>query len=508
MGALEDNFGGKGSGQLIRSEDWNGLIAAIEQNLSELSDRVDTGLGQVNDQLGGLSNAVGELQDDLTGFRDSVEELTRSYYRLSLVATRQRFAIGELGEIVARVTGLRGEPLELSDAARRPWVDFVTAWGQLKPVRGFVSRGGAGDRAISVRVDAEGIARVQVRAEHADGMAEDVEEEMAESLKTRLVEEKSVARVMLEAATPMEASRSGVFEVIAREYDRPDVHHVRRYLDTYYLWRPPIFGDGFIQPPLHRWRDYRSTILAFVKNDADPTTADPSRGVSSIQITFRDWLGPFLALDYFEKLDDRVKITAELLGSGLVAVKDFDLALAGVKAHVDQTVAGQGLLARQREYRVLVKAIEQVQVAQPPGFLPVLREAVKDALILQQTLELSQLTTTGLEEQVAVDVFTNAALRADKDTAKIGGDVVHLGDRYAELQERLSVLDNTVRELGQRTQRVDEQAAQITARFTDVDGKVQPLTGLDAAEVNVGLERLQAVLTRVDDLEKEVFRPG
>ncbi|MCP4656405.1 MAG: hypothetical protein GY856_13410, partial [bacterium] len=118
MGALVDDFGGKGSGQLIRSDDWNGLIAGIEQNLSELSDRVDTGLEQVNDQLGGLSDAVEELQGDLTGFRDSIEELTRSYYRLSLVATRRRFAIGELGEIVAQVTGLRGEALELSDPAR------------------------------------------------------------------------------------------------------------------------------------------------------------------------------------------------------------------------------------------------------------------------------------------------------------------------------------------------------------------------------------------------------
>ena len=82
-------------------------------------------------------------------------------------------AIGELCELTAKVTDLRGNPL----SAPYPWVDFVAAWGRLRSKGGFVTRPGAGDNSLSVQVNAQGIAQVLLRAEHSEGFAEAEEEQ-------------------------------------------------------------------------------------------------------------------------------------------------------------------------------------------------------------------------------------------------------------------------------------------------------------------------------------------
>jgi uncharacterized protein YoxC len=580
MGNLTTEFGGKGEGQLIRSQDWNGLIEAIDTKLTTLDDKVQTGLADLSTRVDSLNETVSQLRQELTTFRNAVEPITRSYYRLTMKTTRHHYAIGEVGEIVARVSDLHGNPLDLADAASRPWVDFVAAWGQLKPVDGFPSLGGSGDRAISVQVNQQGEARVQVRAEHADGVPEEVEIGMVESLTTVSSGDKTIAEVILEANTPLEASNRGAFSLIAAEYDRIDVPHVRHYLDSYYLWQPPVIDNRWWPPRPQGWRDYRSTILAFVKNDADPSTADPSRGVSSIQVVFRDWLGPFISLEYFNNNDKLINLTADQLASGLLSVDDLNLALTSVSSIVAQSVAGKGLLARQRGFRVINAALDQLQLADPPGYLPILRETVKDAVAMQEAMELSQLTVTG-SDQVAVDVLTNTALRSGADVASLeqefselqegftgvseelqtvnqqvatfGSSLTEFSTRTGVLEGRITAingryeglsssydnlklrtdefagqvaeLDSTVgnlnlnaqsfvtrqdfdrhessiNQLTNLTNNFNAQANTIAAQFSDVDSKVQLLTGLDATKVNAELQRINDVVFRVETLER------
>src|SRR5829696_6675196 len=183
MGELVDRLGNKAAGQLIKSEGWNALVAAVE----DLSTTVNDRFAAMDADLQGLRTRFEALAEEFIDFRGVVEPLLGEYYRLTMETTRTNYAIGELAEITARVTDLRGNPLDLSNEANRPWIDFVVAsWGQLKPVAGFESLGGAGDRTISVRTDTQGVARVHLRSDHAEGFTDEDEAEVAVSLQTRL----------------------------------------------------------------------------------------------------------------------------------------------------------------------------------------------------------------------------------------------------------------------------------------------------------------------------------
>jgi len=434
MGELVDRLGNKAAGQLIKSEDWNELVtavedlsvtvnqrfAAVDEQLQELSDRVDGRLQE-------LDNRVDALAEDFGNFRGTVEPLLGEYYRLTMETTRSSYAIGELAEITARVTDLRGNPLDLSDQAKRPWIDFVVAsWGQLKPVAGFESLGGAGDRTISVRTDAQGVARVYLRSDHAEGFTDEDEVEVAVSLETTLpTTNKSIAETILSAATPMEAKERGAFRVLTAEYDRTDAPRVSKYADAYFSKNVPLIVGRF-PPPIftHRWRDYRSTVMAFARRDSDPVTPDQSRGVSSIQVTFRDWIGPWIITDYFvetaplvERFHDRLipKITDNYNQS----VEDF-------KAEVNEFVLDKGLIGRQRNYRVMQEALDTLDPTQRPAYgLKKLTEPMQDAIGVQQTLESAQgAGPTG--QGVAFGAFTGAAVRAEDAVVRVDAQVAQI----------------------------------------------------------------------------------
>ena len=86
MTTFLDRFGGKDSGHLIKADDWNGLLEAIDGLESDIGDRFDQlevkigdRLGQMSDRLGvvdgrvdELGLAVGKLRDGLSKLEESV----------------------------------------------------------------------------------------------------------------------------------------------------------------------------------------------------------------------------------------------------------------------------------------------------------------------------------------------------------------------------------------------------------------------------------------------------
>jgi len=430
---------------------------------------------------------VAAIRTDLDGLRAEVEPLLRDTWRLTLQTTQVRYALGDLAEVEAHVTDLAGQPLRPADGGELPWIDFVVAWGQLKPVPGFTSLGNSGDRALSVQVNAAGVARVRVRAEHADGLPDDVDDEVASSLTTRLpATSRSVSRHILDAATPMEASRAGAFQVLSAEYDRTDSSSVRHFVDAYYLHYTPKVAS-ILPRPVHAWTDYRSTVLAFVRKDSDPLTPDQSRGASSIQITFRDWVGPFIHLDYLPQAALQARDLVGPLSAGVVA--DLGKSIGNLRERVGGVTRGLGVLGRQKGYMAVRQALEDIPDALGPAFVPDLKRAMADAVSLQQTLDRSQLSTPGAREDVAVEVFTNAALRADVGSAHVVGQVSTLVQRVEQVDRK-----------------VDTQQATLTAGLGTVQRQVAQFTVIDPTEVRTKLSDVTGIANRLAALERR--QPG
>ena len=128
MGDLATKFGGKVNGELIRSTDWNGLIDAIETQFTALETKLDDRLNTLESRVDVHDSRLDNIEARLTPLETLADTIRARHRRLDLTTTRENFAIGERAEIVARVTDVLGQPLDLSNAATRPWVDFVAVW--------------------------------------------------------------------------------------------------------------------------------------------------------------------------------------------------------------------------------------------------------------------------------------------------------------------------------------------------------------------------------------------
>lgn len=426
MGVLVDDFGGKISGELIRASDWNGMLARVEGMLealaSELGARVDT--------LEGRATALEARADEADARLDEAQltlgHVRDRFRRLDLSTDITRFAIGQRGTITARVTALDGSALDLGDANSRPWVDFVTVWGTLKAAAGFASRGGAGDQTLSVQVNGEGVAQVLVRAAHAEAFAEEEELEIEGFLTTRPLAQNtaSIADLILEANTPRDNNMTFTYQAISTEYDRigtasGNAPVLQRYVDAYYLTQPSRAAGNFSSVFSQRWRDYRATVMAFLKPDSEPTTADGAQASASIQVTFRDWIAPWVTVGYLPtvgtlQLDYRNRFR-NLIGTSLGP------SITSIVNEVNDLVVGKGIIGRQRDLLAVDAAISTLPFdADPPDFMPDLVQAVQFGSTVQHAMFYTQAVTPGdTGRTFGFEAVTGSAGRASSEAGRV-----------------------------------------------------------------------------------------
>ena len=207
MAELVDTFGGKVSGELIRASDWNGLIAAIEAQLAALETRL-------GDRLDALETRVGAAE-------------ARHRHRRGRARARCRASPPPCARASARSTSAprappspsassaRSSPASPTSRARRstsptrrrgPGSISSPSGARSAPRRASSAVGGASNRTVTVQVNAEGEARVLLRAEHAEAFAEEQELEVAAVLQTT-VGTATVAESILTANTPGSTGR-------------------------------------------------------------------------------------------------------------------------------------------------------------------------------------------------------------------------------------------------------------------------------------------------------------
>jgi uncharacterized protein YoxC len=525
-----DRLAGKEAGDLIRAEEWNALVAAVRsvrEDLGALADSADERFGEVSGKVEGLDTRVDALEgrtdgldtrvdsldtrvdgldtrvDDLeTGLqavKDAVADLRGQFRRVTMRTGRATYAVGELAEITARVTDLDGKALALEDAAARPWVDFVTVWGQLRAAPGFDTVGGAGDRTLCVRVNAQGEARVRLRAEAPADLSEEVEFQMATFMTTKTgAEAKPLAQAMLEANTPSDTGVKEAYRLVTAEYDRDAAVAVRDYVDGYYLyaggaavaWKPPAVAQS--------WRDYRSTVVALVKGDNDPVTAEPSLGACSLQVTFRDWIAPWIVGEYLPGFEVHVPKYGDQL-SAKVGL-DYREAVEGLKAEVSDIVRDKGALGRQRDYRAIDAALDRLNRPDPPPFLSALAQQVQGAVRVQRAVEQGGRSPTG---EAAFFAMTDATARADASAAATKQELTGL------VQQKLGELEVQVKthvEQAQQTFRDDLLAESgpikaVERQVGAMSGTVAALRSLDVQAVASGITVIKGMDNRLKSLE-------
>ena len=501
MSELVEQLGNKVAGQLIRPEEWNTLVATVENIQTTLTERIDSVETTLTQRVDSIDATLTQLQSDFNAFAAKINPLLGQYYRVTMETTKINYAIGERAEIVARVTDLLGNPLDLTNEADRPWIDFVATWGQLKPIGGVADsdfRGGVGDRTLSVRTDTQGVARALLRSEFAEGFTDEAEDEVAAALTTNIRTEpnqpqasETIAEIILRSNTPIEAKNAGAFQTLTAEYDRADAVSVRSYVDAHYSRNTALITGKLTPTFIHRWRDYRSTVMAFATSDSDPRTPDQSRGVSSIQVTFRDWIGPWLSLDYFEEtrplvLNFRDRLTPKITG-------ELGQSVLNVKSEVDEFVRDKGLVGKLRNYQVVHNALDEVTLPQPPVFLNTLARSIQDAVSIQQTLESVQ-AISAPNQTAAFEVFTNAAVQAD--TSTLQQQIGEALQRFDDINGQVSNLGNAVSSLNGR---LDASLAeggtlqQLTSKIEMVRQQVEVLQNFDVIDVQNKLSEVRVI---------------
>ncbi|MDW4498772.1 hypothetical protein R5H30_12320 [Sulfitobacter sp. D35] len=394
MPELAENFGGKVDGELIRASDWNGLIDAIEARFGDLQVELAAAEARIDANEAALETAEGQIAD-----LEALATLVRSRYRqLQLSTPRSSFAIGERAEIVARVTDFDGNPLDLSNPSSRPWVDFVTVWGSLKAAPGFTSRAGTGGKTVTVRVDANGEARALLREETGLALAEEEELEVAAVLGTS-VGSQTVAEMFMGATTPAATQIAQAYSVVTDAYERTDTFVMRDYLDGIYLNNPTRTYVPLAPAFTLNWHDEFATVMAFVKPDDSPGTADSAMAAGSIRVTFRDWVYPWIVTQYLPPppplIDVYVTNFTPLLLQG------FEFAFDGIFDAIQAEVQPLGILGQQRQYAAAQEAITTLPATGQPDYFQPLIENVRGGLAVQQSMVYSAALTPGAREATA-----------------------------------------------------------------------------------------------------------
>lgn len=387
MGELATRFGGKISGELIRAEDWNGLINGIEAQLTGLETRVNGRIAALEPRLAAAEARLTAIAQSLVPLQALAASLLDRQRRIGLNATRTTFAVGERAEIVARVTDLLGTSLNLANEATRPWIDFVTVWGTLKAAPGFASVAGTGGRTVTVQVNAAGEARVLLRAEAGIELAEEQELEVSAVLGTN-VGARNVARAFLDAPTPGSTDLAPAYAAVTSAYQRADTAVMRNYIDATYLAKPSRAYTPLTQAFAINWRDEHATVLAFMKPDDNPGSPDGAMAVGSIRVTFRDWIYPWIMTQFMPVKPEIVSTYRDQFGPKIRG--GIEASVSGVWKVIENQTKNIGILGAQREFAAAQEALKGLTFPEAPSYLAGVVQAVGSGLSVQRSLVYGQ----------------------------------------------------------------------------------------------------------------------
>ncbi len=291
-------LGPKSPGHLITSSDWNSLVAVLTEYGDALLalrgevDAAETAIDALTTRVDALDTRVDGVESAVQAIDVETAELRRQFL-LKASTTSETVLVGQSAEIVFKATALDGSAL----AAPFPWLDVFTSWGRLSAAPGFNVRDNAEENALAIQFNAQGEARVRLRSHFARGVTVQQESAFQNAMQAQTASGQTVLQVLGAAASPQEPAAKAAFKVVHTSYDASAnvQHYADRYVKQY-------AGSVYQRMPTGEWETYRATVMAFAKPDPTATTADPTRGVASVQVTFREWISNW-SDDYVQTLE-------------------------------------------------------------------------------------------------------------------------------------------------------------------------------------------------------------
>lgn len=457
----------KAPGHLITSTDWNALVSVLVEYgdaLIGLPTRMDAAEAAIAD-LATRVDALELLPARVQTLEDETAPL-RENYRLSARTTAENFLVGQVAEVVFKATALDGSAL----AAPMPWLDVFTTWGRLRAAPGFAVRDNAEENALSVQFNAAGEVRLQLRSQFTKGFTATTEATFANALKAQAGSTgKTVLQAIQGAASPQDAEVKVAFKALHAAYDATP--NVRSYADRYVAQAGGgrIVGSKVVGPIVAgEWEEYRATVMAFAKPDASPTTPDPTRGVATVQVTFREWI-PHWSDDYIHELEPVLPKWSALLAQSLLRA---DL-LPFTVSELDKRVQVDGALGHVRNLFAVDKAAAVIN----PGNDAQLSQGkalLQGAMLLQiATGTPDTQAAASYAQQAQVSQQTGQTARAAHATAQ---DAASAKQAVQVLEGRMKAAEQTGKEISAGLRNIGDGVNKINvAEVADLGGRLNKI---------------------------------
>jgi hypothetical protein len=298
----------------------------------------------------------------------------------------------------------------------------------------------------------------------------------------------------------MEANLTGVFQTLSLEYERNDAQSYRNYVDHYYLANPEYAFPSYRYR--HSWRDHRTTVIAFVKADNDPLTADLNLAGSSIQVVFRDWISPWINLGYLADLG----VLEETVRERLIPHVDPDYRRTSDNwlDEIGALMINRGVIGRQKVARAAELALGSITVTNPPPFMQELTQTFRQAMQFQQSLNFSQnLLPQSSEAPIGLNLVGHLDGKAQADSQRFKTDLQLFVDD--QVDQTRTALNNEVRASQQQFR--DDLLAEngsirnLQREVTSINGIVANLQDFNVGDVQSRLNLVEGLNIRMQALE-------
>ncbi len=469
---LATSLGGKAPGHLVKADDWNKLVTVLEAYGETLAG-LDVRVGDLEDELTELAAKVAPLEglaDRVQALEDETAPL-RENYQLSVRTTSENHLVGQVAELVFTATALDGSPL----AAPMPWLDVVTTWGRLRAAPGFIVRENAEENALSIQFNNAGEARVQLRSHFTKGFTPSVEQSFQNMLQTQVgTTGKTVMKILQDSASPQDPETVMAFKSIHQVYDGNKT--VKTYADGYIgqaTGGKYLGGKLGTLLPLGEWEHYRATVMAFAKPDASPLTPDPTRGVATIQVNFREWI-PHWSGDYIDTITPILPDWKNLIELNLGKLELIPITIK----ELDKGIGKAGVLGHLRNLNAMDKAIPLINPG--PDLLMQQNKAMLEGTIKTQLAVggADTLAAVGYAQQAVITQQVGAQAKAAQATAQ---DASSVKQTVGVLEQRIQSAEQTGKEISAGLKTIGDGVNKINvAEVADLGGRLNKIN-LDLA---------------------------